>query len=651
MIFDRCLGCMQKKAEGLVCEKCGYDDRTTSMVHQLPAGTVLRGRYLVGKVLGQGGFGITYIGWDLLLETAVAIKEFFPNGLVARDHTYSKSVIECEGGRQEYFDNTKTRFLREAKALSKFSNIPEIVHVRNFFEENNTAYIIMEYVQGVDLRTYVQNKGGKLPVEETLRILQPLLRAISVVHSAEMIHRDISPDNIMLLSDGKVKLLDFGAVRDIEGADVDKELSKSTESILKHGFAPMEQYQKRGNLGPWTDVYALCATMYYCMTGEVPPDAPARMLENANPSWYQIPGIKPEQAKALESGTAIRAKNRTATVELLYEQLYQSTSSGKSENKKDPEKKRKSGPVAAILAVVLLAGAAVAFMLFDKDDAVLQKPTEPETTAELTLKTTSVATESIAAENTESALIVPENQETTEPAVPAEPSKEEGRENMKTWNYADDAWKQNILGNLAPPETSTDKGAYSVFGINVPRNKIQSVTFLDNYADAPDTARDVSSTGNGSVLAWVEENGEFYDMYIGAAGGINGVTASKKLFQGYTNLKTVEFGIAYHTEDVVNFSYMFDGCSNLETVSLYYFNTEKASDMSYMFAGCSSLKEINLESFQTAKVMHMTGMFSGCDAVVTVDPDEFNTDLTAKYEGFMDEGGLVNGKPWRELFE
>ena len=320
--MELCMGCMRPKQSHPVCEHCGYDERQQNQNHQLPVGTVLQGQYRVGRVLGQGGFGITYLGWDQILDIPVAIKEFYPSGFVTRDTTYSTEVSGCEGNRQMYFDNSRARFLREAKALAKFSDIPEIVHVRSFFETNNTAYIIMEYVQGMDLRRYVAQRGGRLGAQETLQLLKPVMAALDTVHEAELVHRDISPDNIMILPNGRVKLLDFGAVRDVENADAERELARSTEAILKHGFAPIEQYQKRGSLGPWTDVYALCGTAYYCMTGKVPPDAPERMTEDVHPDWQNIPGLTPQQKNALEKGMAMRAKDRTKSVRELYAALY-----------------------------------------------------------------------------------------------------------------------------------------------------------------------------------------------------------------------------------------------------------------------------------------------------------------------------------------
>ena len=328
----RCYGCMRLKSGSTVCEYCGYDENTSNEQHQISAGTILKEQYLIGKVLGQGGFGITYLGWDLYLDIPVAIKEYFPSGTVMREASVSMEVVSYSGDVGVRFRNNKERFMREAKMLARFSQVPEIVQVKNFFLANNTAYIVMEYVQGITLKQYVKEKGGKLSVEETLEYMKPVIDALRKVHKAGLVHRDISPDNIMMLPEGRMKLLDFGAVRDVGEAAVDKQLTKSTEAILKQGYAPIEQYQNRGSLGPWTDVYALCATMYYCMTGEVPPDAPERLLGKEEIDFKgEIPGLSDGQSAVLRKGMALRTGERIASMDELYENLYEAKEQGQAE--------------------------------------------------------------------------------------------------------------------------------------------------------------------------------------------------------------------------------------------------------------------------------------------------------------------------------
>ena len=305
-----------------VCPRCGWRVDQDNAPHQLPAGTVLEGKYQVGRVLGQGGFGITYVGWDLNLDIQVCIKEFYPSSTVNRDHRFTRCVNCNTTGMETGYAASRERFLREAKSLAKFRGEHQIVSIFDFFQANNTAYIVMEYVEGIDLARYVARRGGRIGMDETLRILKPAMEALSLVHASGLIHRDISPDNIMLHPRDGAKLLDFGAVRQVNDPNADRELTHATEAILKSGFAPMEQYSSRGSLGPWTDVYALSATIYYCVTGRIPPDAVTRSTEDDALDWSGAENITPEQIRVLEHGMAVRAKNRIQSVKELAEGLY-----------------------------------------------------------------------------------------------------------------------------------------------------------------------------------------------------------------------------------------------------------------------------------------------------------------------------------------
>jgi len=317
----RCISCM-REMEGPTCPHCGYPADKQNLEHQLPVGSVLQERYQIGKVLGQGGFGITYLAWDLVSQSPVAIKEFFPKGVVIRDSTTSAEVRCGTRNMVPHYEYSKDRFLREANVLARFKDNPVIVGIKGFAEENNTAYIVMEYVKGVDLAKYIQRKGGKLTADETFRILKPIMTALAEIHKAGIIHRDISPDNIILDPMGGAKLLDFGAVRSVENPHVEKALTKSTEAILKHGFAPMEQYNTRGSLGPWTDEYAMCATIWYCLTGNIPEEATIRMTEGIDWDWSSIPELTSRQQMVLEKGSACRSKDRFPDMDTFIDELF-----------------------------------------------------------------------------------------------------------------------------------------------------------------------------------------------------------------------------------------------------------------------------------------------------------------------------------------
>ncbi len=238
----------------------------------LPEGTILAGQYMIEKVLGQGGFGITYRAIDHKTDQKVAVKEFFPDAMAYREAT---TVISYPGERTENYEYGKESFLQEAQTLAEFIGNENIVRIHSYFEENGTAYFVMDYIEGTSFDAYLKEKGGRIGMEEAERILIPVMDALNVVHSKGIVHRDVTPDNIYLTNDGKVKLLDFGAARYSLG---DK--SRSLDVILKHGFAPKEQYTRRGKQGPFTDVYSLGATFYFALTGKRPPDSVERLDED-----------------------------------------------------------------------------------------------------------------------------------------------------------------------------------------------------------------------------------------------------------------------------------------------------------------------------------------------------------------------------------
>ena len=308
MAQRRCAGCMGITEE-FTCEHCGWPGNRNNEPHQLPVGTVLRGQYMVGRVLGQGGFGITYLGWDAYLEASVAIKEYYPSYMVSRDHTVSRNVRCYTTQIRDQYSASKARFLREARMLAKFQDEPAVVHIRSCFEENDTAYIIMEYLHGETLAQRIQ-RFGPMKFDALLELLKPVMEALEDVHQTHIVHRDISPDNIMILPDGRAKLLDFGAARDSSNGN-------TTETVVKHGFAPFEQYQNKGDLGPWTDVYALCATVYYCLTGKIPAEALTRITDPEAMDWSGLEGMTPGQQAALRKGMEVQRKDRIQSVKQL----------------------------------------------------------------------------------------------------------------------------------------------------------------------------------------------------------------------------------------------------------------------------------------------------------------------------------------------
>ena len=317
MKFNRCFGCMEE-IQGYPCPHCGFDPRSVKGIeYALPMGTILAGKYLVGRVLGQGGFGITYVGWDIALERKVAIKEYYPSGQVSRNPgsrglTWYTSVQSQQAKR-----NGMEMFLKEARKMSKLDDIPNVVRVRELFQENETAYIVMDFVEGETLKARLE-KTGPLTWAQAKNIFLPAIQAMEQVHQAGLVHRDISPDNLMLTPDGKVKILDLGAAKDLSANN-----GASSMQVAKGGFSPFEQYTQRGSSGPWTDVYAMAATVYYTLTGKLPPVATDRVVEDTI-SWDE-PGLKVLSAQALEAlqkAMVISAKNRMQSMEELEKGLY-----------------------------------------------------------------------------------------------------------------------------------------------------------------------------------------------------------------------------------------------------------------------------------------------------------------------------------------
>jgi serine/threonine protein kinase len=306
-----CPGCMEEKGATKTCPYCGYEQGTTpASAHHLAPGTLLENKYLLGRVLGQGGFGITYIAWDRKLDMKLAIKEYFPQGMAAR--TPGRPEVDNSSGElKEQLTFGLQRFLNEAKTLARFAESPNIVTVRDYFEANGTAYLVMSYVEGVTLEQYLRTKGGRLSFNRCLEIIMPILDALKEVHKAGIMHRDISPDNIFINQDGRVILIDFGAARQEM-----REKSKSLSVILKAGYAPEEQYRSRGKQGPWTDIYAVAATMYRVLTGQIPLEAIDRLDEDdlAPPSQMGS-AIEAKQEKVLLKALAVKGKDRYQTVE------------------------------------------------------------------------------------------------------------------------------------------------------------------------------------------------------------------------------------------------------------------------------------------------------------------------------------------------
>ena len=322
-----CYGCMREKENiDEICPYCGFNRfsyEKTRSTRALPLGTILNGKYFLGKVLGEGGFGITYLALDLNFEIPVAVKEYFPVGLASRDTSIegnTENVSVITGEKKKYYEYGIKSFSSEAKNLARFQKTDGIISVKDFFLENSTAYLVMEYIEGKTLKQYLEEREFPLSEEETLRLIRPILNALQKIHEEGIVHRDISPENIMLAKDGRVVLIDFGAARISTGAE-----TKSLTVLLKHGYAPVEQYQTQGKQGPYTDIYAVCATMYRMLSGKKPEEAIDRIVEDRVIPLEERRDIQVsyQVSSAIQKGLSIQAWDRYQTVEELIYNLYE----------------------------------------------------------------------------------------------------------------------------------------------------------------------------------------------------------------------------------------------------------------------------------------------------------------------------------------
>ena len=345
---NRCMRCMsQKDSQQETCPACGFSEKDfVPEKHHLQPHTILKGQYLVGCALGEGGFGITYIGWDMFLHIPVAIKEYFPSGVVIRDQG-QHTVSVFAGKDEESFLQGRSSFFREAQKVAKFDNNVGVVSVKNCFLENGTAYIIMEYISGINLGAYAELHGGKLTFTETLKLLRTPILTLEELHRASTWHRDISPENLMLAKDGKVKLIDFGSAME---SDREK---KTRVLMIRAGYSPVEMYSSTGEDGPYSDVYSMAATIYKLITGVTPPPATDRLDNDplVPPSALGVKDISHAQEAALLKGMAVQVKSRYQTMEEFFDGLY-----GKNAPAPAPSQhqKRLMIGIAALLVLIMV---------------------------------------------------------------------------------------------------------------------------------------------------------------------------------------------------------------------------------------------------------------------------------------------------------
>ncbi len=302
-----CLGCFSPRTDAEICPICGYDFMEKGGF-ELEPGTIVNERYIIGKKEGAGSFGITYRAFDSKLQVKTAIKEFFPVTMAVRE---SDGKVTTEPEKQELFRKGCKTFLEEARVAARF-NHKGIVSVKDFFEANSTAYLLMPFIDGLNLYDYIKRYGDKLSFVKTKEIFLPLFDALETLHKANFIHRDISPDNIFITNENEVKLLDFGSAININ--------HQTSEKTGKHGFSPIEHYTAKLSDGYYSDIYALGATIFFALTGRKIPPAPDR-IKNAEPLDFPN-NLSRKAKKALLKALAPDYKKRYENIIVFRKELF-----------------------------------------------------------------------------------------------------------------------------------------------------------------------------------------------------------------------------------------------------------------------------------------------------------------------------------------
>lgn len=698
-----CYGCMKQKQQSPVCEHCGFSEETNNPSYQLSMGTVLEEQYIVGRTLSQTRTEISYIGWDQRLERLVTVREYFPSGLADREP--GKGVALLPTADREEYSKGMERFLQKARSLAQLQNIPGILRIYSTFQSCGTAYIVTEHPEGITLQQYMIQRSGKLTAEETLTILEPVMYSLCQVHQIGLIHGDITPENILLQKTGSVKLLGFDAVREVEEENLLR-AGNSSQTFLRSGFTPIELYQSTGKRGPWSDEYAICATIYYCLTGQIPPDAPDRLLEDTQVNWQLAGGLSQRQISALRKGMALEASNRYPSLEELALELY-------PEDGTQPE--------TSLPDIILLA---------DTEEpapqpSLVQEPSVPVKKTALRRWMLPGIVTFLMIGLTLAVLIsrmAPAEEPAADTQIQMEAPTETGATEASTQPSTAPAdlrsWENNVL---MPSELGNDVFNEPLFGLksDISRGNIRSVIFLDTLDGAPQKPYDnnqkqgywdASAAQDGSVLAWlVPAHGTskegavmiLYDLYIGAEGGVCAPESCAGMLSGFACMSSMDLR-HFHTENVKdmkgmflyctslsrldastldtsrveNMNGMFAYCVGLNYLDLSGWDTSNVTDMSAMFGGCTNLKQLDVSHFDTAKVENMNGMFAATQSLKKLDlstwdtskvadmgsmlfdtlsPESvelgsWETDSLISSKSFMSEGVQYKGKPWEELF-
>lgn len=362
-----CYNCFKEYDEDFgLCPYCGTAfEELPHDAYLLKCGTVLEGRYIIGKAVGSGGFGNVYKAWDKKLETIVAVKEYYPKQIVNRIEGTAEVVLVSGRFRNE-FNYGRQRLLQEARNIAKFSSHKNIVNVFEYFEANNTSYMVMEYLHGEPLNVKLKESGGKLDKDKAIYTLSSICDALISLHKAGIIHRDISPDNIYVCDNGVVTLFDFGTAEFPDGKN-------KLPVIVKQGFAPPEQYESENRQGAWTDIYALGATLYQCLTGKKPMPSNDRKVCDELKAPNELEPTLSEQL----SNTVMKAM--AVDMHLRFQNVadFKKATMGEmkvlpvEKERKKRKRKRRLGLIAAVLVLCIGIASVFGALEYQKKNEVL----------------------------------------------------------------------------------------------------------------------------------------------------------------------------------------------------------------------------------------------------------------------------------------
>ena len=513
-------------------------------------------------------------------------------GMVSRENSTTvvwSSAVMQKSGMEKGFDS----FLKEARKMAKLGGIPGVVGVKSVFIQNETAYIVMDFIEGETLLKKLQREGP-MDYGTCISLMTPIMQALSEVHKHGIIHRDISPDNIMVQNDGRLILLDLGAAKDLDIQGKDGNV-QSSQMVAKHGFSPVEQYGQAGKIGPWTDVYAMAATIYYCCTGVLPPSATDRMIED---TLTCRPRLTKEEFDVLAFCMNVLPQKRPQNMDALLQIVTHPA--GKTPPVRDVPKTEPVRPETRNL-----------------------QPPKPDPGRPLP----KWLIPGIAAAVAVIALIISVgsggNKSTPASSVKAPAAQTVATEPAPTAPME--------VHTMAAVDYAFDEDTFFWGQERYMRKDVKTLTFQSSLQNVPSSAWDVSEAGDGSVLAWMD-NG---DLYVAADGAIAPNSYASWLFQKFVNLKTIDFGNCFVTSSVTRMSGMFDGCSSLISLDLSGFDTSSVTGMYAMFFGCSNLISLDLTGFDTSCVTTMDSMFSGCSSLTALDLASFDTSSVTTMESMF----------------